>query len=268
MTRTYDHLEIERQGPVTRVYLNRPEIHNAFDDTSMRSLTECFRALGDDADTRVVVLAGRGKSFCAGADLNWMKRMVGYSEEENLRDSALLQTMLDTIDRCPKPVIAQVHGAVLGGGTGLISTCDSVVATPTALFGATEVKLGLLPAVISPFLIAKIGPSHARDIFMTGERFGADRAMHMGLIHHVAEGDDLDAWVNKKVERLLSSGPQALAAAKRIVHDVSFRSPEAVKDITLAAIAKARVSEEGQEGMAAFLERRPPKFKVDWNAGD
>ncbi len=263
MTDNYEYLEITREGPVTRVFLNRPEIHNAFDDVLMRSLTDCFRGLGEDESTRVIILSGRGKSFCAGADLNWMKRMVDYSDEENLRDSALLQAMLTTINSCPKPVVARVHGAALGGGTGLVSTCDIAVTVPEAILGATEVRLGLLPAVISPFLIARIGPANARDIFLTGERISAERAAEIGLVHYVVPANELDSFIDKKIDRLLASGPHALAAAKELIYQVAYQEPEAVADITLDAIAQARVSPEGQEGMAAFLERRAPSFKIE-----
>lgn len=257
------HLEIHQDGPVARLWLNRPEIHNAFDDVLMGELTEAFTRLGANDAVRVIVLGGRGKSFCAGADLNWMKRMVGYSREENLADSARLQAMLTAINECPRPVIARVHGAALGGGTGLIAACDIVVAAPEAILGATEVKLGLLPAVISPFLVGKIGPAHARDICLTGERFPATRAAEIGLVQHVVPPGELDTFIEHKIDLLLASGPEAVAVTKSLVREVAWRRPAEVADRTLDAIATARVSPEGQEGMAAFLERRAPSFKVE-----
>lgn len=259
----YRRLEVEREGPVARVFLNRPEIHNAFDDVMLREIRDAFAALGADGNVRVVVLGGRGKSFCAGADLNWMRRMVHYSREENLRDAALLQEMLTTVNECPKPVLARVHGAALGGGTGLAAVCDIVVASPRAVFGATEVRLGLLPAVISPFLLAKIGPGHARDVFLSGERFDAERAARIGLAHYVVSPEELDPFLERKIDQLLQNGPQALARAKELIRQVAWRPAEEVAPLTLEAIAHARVSPEGQEGMAAFLERRPPRYRVE-----
>lgn len=258
---SFQHLEIEQDGPVARVWLNRPEIHNAFDDVLIGVLTACFTALQADDAVRIIVLGGRGKSFCAGADLNWMKRMVSYSREENLADSRKLLEMLRTLDECDKPVLARVHGAALGGGAGLVSVADIAVAAEGAKFGTTEAKLGILPAVISPFVLARIGPAHARELFLTGERIDAARAQAVGLVQHVVPADELDACLDRKIELLLSSGPKAMARAKRLIREVAWKGAAEVGDTVVEAIAEARVSDEGQEGMAAFLERRPPAFR-------
>jgi methylglutaconyl-CoA hydratase len=256
-----NHLIVDASGPVARVTLNRPGIHNAFDDALVASLAETAAALGGDDAVRVVVLAGAGTSFCAGADLNWMRRVVGYSARENARDSREMALMFEAWNALPKPVIGRIHGAALGGGVGLVSVCDIAIASTDALFGLTEVRLGILPAVISPFVLAKIGPAAARELFLTGERIGAERARRIGLVQRVVAPADLDADVQATVTRLLAGGPRALAEAKRIVAEVSGLRPEQARETTTAAIARARTGPEGQEGMRAFLERRPPSWR-------
>lgn len=255
-------LEITRSGPVTRVVLDRPRVHNALDEGMMRAIHDAFLSIRDD-ETRVVVLAGKGKSFCAGADVHWMKRMAGCSMQENVRDAALLQDMLAAIHACPKPVIARVHGAALAGGIALAAVSDIVVAAPGAVFGVTEVKLGLVPATIAPYVLLKIGPSHARDLFLTGERFSADHAARIGLVHHVVPAEELDAMIDRKIDELLSSAPGAVATAKAMIGQVIHRDPADVASLTVDTLARARVSAEGREGLNAFLERRSPSFKTE-----
>jgi len=256
-------IAIERRGPVTRIHLDRPELHNAFDDRLIGALTETFEKLGDEPGVRAVVLAGRGRSFCAGADLNWMKRMVRYTRDENLRDSRALARMFSVIDTCPKPVIARVHGAALGGGAGLVCVSDVAIGVPDVRIGFTEVKLGILPAVISPYVIRKIGGAHARELFMTGERIDGNRAATIGLLNHVvADEEALDAAVGRTIDMLLSSGPDAVGLAKALVRGVLDRTHDEAIDYSVETIADVRVSAEGQEGMTAFLDKRPAAFVI------
>ncbi|MGQ9657925.1 MAG: enoyl-CoA hydratase/isomerase family protein [Fimbriimonadales bacterium] len=251
---------IERTPPITRITLNRPDTHNAFDETLIAELTEAFESLREDAATRMVVLQGAGKSFCAGADLNWMGKMVGYTFAENLEDARALSNMFEAIDHCPKPVVGRVHGAAMGGGAGLVAVCDVVVATPEARFAFSEVKLGLIPAVIAPYVVRKIGYSHARALFLTGERLDAETALRIGLVHQVVPAEQLDTAVEAVVQQLLQNGPNAMAAAKMLLHTTQVLPPDELRSLTIARIAELRVSEEGQEGIRAFLEKRPPKF--------
>jgi methylglutaconyl-CoA hydratase len=242
-------LEVERDGAVLRVTMARPDRRNAF-DTAL--IDELARAFADVGDVRAVVLAGEGKSFSAGADVEWMRSSVDLSYEENVADALRLRAMLDAIDGCPAPVVARVQGHALGGGCGLVACCDIVVAEPGAQFAFSEVKLGIVPAVISPFALAKIGPGAARRFFVTGERFTADVALRIGLVHEVA--GDLDAAVERLVAELLTVGPDAARAAKQLA-----RAPLAA-DETAERIAAQRTSAEGQEGLRAFLEKRPPRW--------
>ncbi len=209
---------------------------------------------------KAVVLFGEGPVFCGGADIEWMRSSLGLSIEENLKDARAMSDMFRAIDRCPKPVIARVHGAALGGGAGLAAVCDIVLAGADTTFGFTEVKLGIIPAVISPFVIAKIGLSNARALFLTGERFDAKRAMHIGLVHEVVVADTLDVCIERVVTEIASAGPQAVAAAKALIPCVAASSYEATRDLTAQAIAARRVTPEAQEGLRAFLERR----KAGW----
>jgi methylglutaconyl-CoA hydratase len=242
-------LEVERDGAVLRVTMARPDRRNAFDAAL---IDELARAFADVGDVRAVVLAGEGKSFSAGADVEWMRSSVDLSYEENVADALRLRAMLDAIDGCPAPVVARVQGHALGGGCGLVACCDIVVAEPGAQFAFSEVKLGIVPAVISPFALAKIGPGAARRFFVTGERFTADVALRIGLVHEVA--GDLDAAVERLVAELLTAGPDAARAAKQLA-----RAPLAA-DETAERIAARRTSAEGQEGLRAFLEKRPPRW--------
>ncbi len=243
-------LRVERDGPVVRVTMARPERRNAFDAALIAELTDAFSGVGD---ARAVVLTGEGPSFSAGADVDWMRASVELSYDENVADALRLRAMLEAIDGCAAYVLAAVQGHALGGGCGLVACCDAVVAAPDAVFAFSEAKLGIVPAVISPFALAKIGPSWARRLFPTGERFGADVALRIGLIHEVA--DDPAAAVERIVAEVLSAGPSAVGEAKRLA-----RAPLSAEQ-TAASIAQARASAEGQEGLRAFLEKRPPSWQ-------
>jgi methylglutaconyl-CoA hydratase len=239
-------LRIERDGHVLRVTLARPDRRNAFDANLIAALTE---ALADVGDARAVVLAGEGQSFCAGADVEWQRSAIELSYEENVEDALRLYRMCETIDRCPAPVIARVQGYALGGGSGLVACADVAIAAPDATFGFSEVKLGIIPAVISPFVLPKIG-THARRYFLTGERFDAEAALRIGLVHEVA--DDLDAAVERVVGEVLTAGPEAAREAKKLIRE----RPAGEEAARIAA--RLRASDEGQEGLRAFLERREP----------
>jgi methylglutaconyl-CoA hydratase len=252
-------LLISQSGPVVHVTLNRPEVRNAFDDALIAALAD-WAATVRAGDVRVAVLQGAGKVFCAGADLTWMSRMVRYSEEENLRDARAVGRMLQALDALPVPLIGRVHGAAFGGGAGLAAVCDIVVAADDAVFGFTEAKLGILPAVISPFAVAKIGASAARELFLTAARFPASRAREIGLVHAIARAADLDSVIDTYVREILTSAPEAVAAAKALIAKVVNRAPAEVAELTASTIAKHRVSDEGQDGMRAFLEKKKPRW--------
>jgi len=256
----YQHLRLETADGVARVTLDRPDVRNAFNADLIRELTDAFARVGADPHVRVVVLAGEGKTFSGGADLNWMRAALDCTEDENIEDALAMSDMFRTIDRCPKPTIARVHGAALGGGVGLCAVCDIVIAANDTVFGFTEVKLGILPAVISPFAIAKIGRSHARALFLTGERFGVDRAMAIGLVHHSADPQELDVAVDRILSELKTAGPRASQIAKRMIEEVCEVDYDASRELTAKRIAAQRVSAEGQEGIRAFLDKR----KAEW----
>ena len=258
-------LKVDTDKHIARVTLDRPDVHNAFNDELIKRLTDAFTELGARDEIRAIILAGNGKSFCAGADLNWMKRMVQYSHEENVEDARAVGRMFLAITKCPKPVIARIHGAALGGGAGLAAACDIAVAVESAQFGFTEVKLGILPAVISPFVLARIGTARAREFFITGERFLAAVAQNIGLIQHVVAHDfALDALIDSKISQILTSAPGAVAAAKELIFGVASRTLETSLDYTAETIARVRAGEEGQAGMKAFLERQKPPW-IDKN---
>jgi methylglutaconyl-CoA hydratase len=248
---------ISRTGPVVHVALNRPEVRNAFNEEMIAELTR-WAGTVRAGDVRVAVLRGEGKIFSAGADLAWMSKMVRYSEEENLRDARAAAGMFRALDSLPVPLVGRVQGAALGGGVGLAAVCDIVVAADDAVFGLTEAKLGILPAVISPFVLAKIGVSAARELFLTAARFSAARAREVGLVHAVTTAADLDTIVDAYVREILTSAPHAVAAAKALIAKVANRTPSEAADLTAATIARHRVSEEGQDGMRAFLEKKKP----------
>jgi len=254
-------LLVERDGPLMRVVLNRPAVRNAFDDRLVGELHTWADALTrDPGDVRVVVLSGAGPTFCAGADLAWMARTAGYSHAENVRDALRMAAMFEALDRLPVPLVGRIHGAALGGGAGLVAVCDAVVAAEEAVFGFTEVKLGLIPAVISPFVVAKIGRSAARALFLSGARFGTARALAIGLVHQSVPAVELDDEVRRVVAEFLSAGPAAVAAAKQLVRQVWGVGAGDAAQLTADAIAARRASPEGQEGMVAFLEKRRPRW--------
>jgi methylglutaconyl-CoA hydratase len=256
----YSTILVEAAGKVARITLNRPEVHNAFTAAMIRELRDAVRAAASDPGVRVVVLTGTGKSFCAGADLNWMREIIAASYEENYAESLAIAEFHEELYRLPKPTIARVNGTAIGGGTGFLSACDIAVASAEAKFGLSEVKLGLVPAAISPYVVRRIGESQARRYFLTGERIDARRAQEIGLVNMVVAPEDLDRRTNEVAASLLSSGPEALAKVKELLHRVPGMSFEDAKAYTAAMIAGLRVSAEGQEGMAAFLERRKPKW--------
>ena len=259
---SYQFLTTERDGPVERLILNRPDVRNAFNEQVIAELTEWATTLPARAaaGVRVVVLAGAGKTFSAGADITWMSRTVHFTEEDNRRDAQAASRMFAALNSVPVPVIGRVQGAALGGGCGLAAVCDIVVAEESAAFGLTEVKLGILPAVISPFVIAKIGQSAARELFLTGARFTAARAREIGLIHAVVPPSELDQAVASYVAEILTAGPEAVATAKALIPQVARLSIENAMPITAATIAARRISPEGQEGLKAFLEKRTPAW--------
>lgn len=256
----YTTLRVDRDGPVAAVTLARPDVRNAFDEAMIADLTAAFSALGEQPGLRVVVLSGEGKTFCAGADVAWMRRAAGYSPDENREDARRMARMLRTIDTCPLPVVGRIGGAAIGGGVGLAAVCDIVIAARNAVFSLAEVKLGILPAAISPYVLRAIGPRHARDLFLTGERFDAEEARRIGLVHVVAEESDLESAVGRKIDALLSSGPDAVAAAKRLIDTVTTMTIDEAFPVTSEAIAERRASAEGREGLSAFLEKRKPAW--------
>jgi methylglutaconyl-CoA hydratase len=254
------HVALTLDGPVAHVVLARPEVRNAFDGAMVRELHDAVGAASVRDDIRVIVLAGRGSVFCAGGDVEWMKAVADFTREENLADAHRLFDLFETIDRSAKAVVACVQGAALGGGAGLAAVADIVVAEEEAQFGFTEVRLGLVPAVISPYVVRKIGASAARELFLTGERFSAARAAAIGLVHRVVKLDALAAAVDERVHEVLQAAPGAVAAAKDLVRSVSGHRVEGVRELVCKRIAERRASDEGQEGLRAFLEKRPP----DW----
>ncbi|HEY2907922.1 MAG TPA: enoyl-CoA hydratase-related protein [Vicinamibacterales bacterium] len=260
----YEFLLIKREGSVEYVTLNRPDVRNAFNEQVILELAEwaARTSLHPASAPRVVVLAGAGKMFCAGADVAWMSKTVQYTEDENLRDAMAMSRMFAALNELPMPLIGRVHGAALGGGAGLAAACDIVVADEQAVFGFTEVKLGILPAVISPFALAKIGRSAARELFLTGARFSAARAKEIGLVHAVTPPQELDSTIADYVREILAAGPEAVAASKGLIREVWERSIHDAMPLTASAIAARRVSAEGQEGLKAFLEKR----KASWSA--
>ena len=255
-------LRVARDGTRARLTLARPEVRNAFNAALIAELRDAFRALAGDTAIRVVVLEGEGPSFCGGADVNWMRGALELGEADNVRDAEAMSDMYRAIDRCPKPVVVRVHGAALGGGAGLCAVADAVVAEAETIFGFTETKLGIIPAVISPFVLAKIGASHARRLFLTGERFDAQRAQAIGLVHEVVGADALDGTVDAIAREFDSAGPDAVAAIKRLLPEVAAASYDASRELTARAIARQRVGDEGQEGLRAFLERRAATWSV------
>ncbi len=253
-------LRVERQGAVLRLTLNRPEVRNAFNDELIAALSETFAEIvaGSASGIRAAVLSGEGKAFCAGGDLEWMRQAADYTPEQNFEDALRLARLFEAIATCPAVVIARVHGAAFGGGCGLVACSDVALCDPDCKFAFSEVRLGLLPATISPFVIPKIGAGHARALFSTGEAFGAERALRIGLVHEVVPLEGLDGAVEEKVAAVLAAGPAASAKAKRIAQSGAMSLEQAAK-----VLADARSSEEGKEGVAAFLEKRKPNWTED-----
>lgn len=256
----YQTILAERDGRVGRIWLNRPGVRNAFNAVMIGELRDALRSLAGDAAVRVIVLSGKGASFCAGADLAWMRDIVRFSRDQNLRESLDLAECLHDVYAVPKPTVARVNGPAIGGGTGFVSACDIAVASTGARFGLSEVKIGVVPAAISPYVLRRIGESRARQYFLTGERFDARRAEEIGLVNIVVEPGELDAKVEEIVSSLLSSGPEALAKAKELLTRVPGMDFAEAKRYTAEMIAGLRTSAEAQEGMAAFLEKRKPKW--------
>lgn len=256
-------LDIDERGVAT-VTLNRPEKHNAFDDDLIAQLTVIFKQLGEDKQVRAVILAAKGRSFCAGADVNWMKRMADYTFEENVADAKKLAEMLWHLNYMPKPTIARVQGAAFGGAVGLIACCDMAVGSKMSKFCLSEVKLGLIPATISPYVIAAMGERIARRYFVTAEVFSARRARRLGLLSETVTEEELDGCIEELLQNILKNGPNAVAAAKQLVFDVGSQPcEEEIMEKTCLRIATVRVSGEGQEGLSAFLEKRKPNWRKD-----
>jgi methylglutaconyl-CoA hydratase len=250
-------------GAVVTLTLNRPEVRNAFNEELIAQLTDWARSVPDDGSVRAAVLQGAGTIFSAGADLQWMSKMVGYSREENLADARGAAAMFHALDNLPVPLIGRVQGAALGGGAGLAAVCDVVVAAEDATFGFTEVTLGILPAMISPYVVSKIGLSAARELCLSGVRFSAARAKEIGLVHEVVTADRLDLAVERHLQQFRKAAPRAVAATKRLLRDVAGRRAADVQALTVDAIANQRISPEGQDGMRAFLEKRAASWVSD-----
>ncbi|HEY8290859.1 MAG TPA: enoyl-CoA hydratase-related protein [Thermomicrobiales bacterium] len=256
-------ITVTQANGVATVTLDRPEVRNALDAGLIAAIHDCFTTLAADDAVRVVVLTGAGTVFSAGADVRWMQEAAHFTAEENARDARALTAMLATVDRCPKPVVARVNGAAFGGGAGLVACCDIAVAVEGARFAFSEVRLGIVPATIGPFVLRKIGPSQARALFLSAERFDAARAREVGLVHAVVPADELDAAVARQTEMLLHGGPHALAAAKELVQELPGMAEGEQRAYTAALIAHLRISPEGQEGLRAFLDHRAPSWQDD-----
>ena len=256
-------LLLDRQGPVARVTLNRPEIHNAFDEHLIAELTTAFETLAEEETVRCVLLTGAGRSFSAGADLSWMRRTADYDEQANLEDARRLERMLAALDELPKPTVALVNGAAMGGGVGLVAACDVAIAAERALFALSEVRLGLVPAVISPYVLRAVGPRACRRYFLTGERFDAAEARRIGLVHETVPEAALEARAGEIVEAILAGGPEAQAEAKSLVRLCGSLEGSLLGEATARLIARRRASPEGREGVSAFLEKRPPAWRCE-----
>jgi methylglutaconyl-CoA hydratase len=259
----YEHLSVGHGDAVATVALARPDARNALNAGLSGELRRCAEELAEDDKVRVVVLTGEGDFFCAGADIGYMRDTANFSYEENLEDARNLAAMFEAVDGCPKPVVARVKGAAIGGGVGLVAAADVAVAEEGTVFAFSEVRLGISPATIAPFVVRKIGHSQVRALFLTGERFDGVRAREIGLVHEVISEEDLDAAVQEKVEGLLAGGPEALAATKALLRELRDAAPDEVKEITARRIAELRTGEEGQEGLGAFLEKRKPAWREE-----
>ena len=256
----YKTINILIDGNVATVTLNRPEVHNAMNEHLMKELTTCFKELSSNNNVRIIILTGNGKSFCAGADLNWMKSMAKYSKEENIKDSRLLLDLFEAIYNCPKPVIGRINGHAFGGGLGLIAACDITIAVPDLKFAFSEVNLGIIPSVISTYIVRRIGLSNMKRLFITGEAFSSEHAKEIGLIDYVVASEKFDEKVQKYIKIIHSSGPKAIKEVKNLVNKCEKMDVKKYKEFTVKKIAELRVSKEGQEGINAFLEKRKSKW--------
>jgi methylglutaconyl-CoA hydratase len=254
-------VEIKRDGVVAIVALNRPDSHNAFNPQMVTELTAAFHELSGAGDVRLIILTGNGRSFCAGADLAVMRATADYTFAQNVADGEAIFELMLAVDGCPKPIIGRVNGAAIGGGAGLVSCCDVVVAVERARFAFSEARLGIVPAVISPFVLAKIGPTNGRELFLTGEPFDARQAERIGLVHHVVAEEELDAKVSERRNQLLQSAGGAQAAAKELIRIATGRPKDEMRDYVTDLLARRRASDEGREGMSAFLEKRRPNWQ-------
>jgi methylglutaconyl-CoA hydratase len=261
-TSQYAHLRLERRGPVAVVTLHRPEVYNAFNAQLIGELQAAFSGISADDAVRGVVLRGEGKIFCAGADLHWMRASLDHTHDENVADALAMSDMFQAIDACRHPVIGRITGFALGGGAGLTAVCDIAIAAEGTIFGFTEARLGIAPAVISPFVLRKIGESHARALFLTAERFDAARALAIGLVHRVVTPDSLDEAVEATITEILRNGPAGVRAAKLMARTVPRLDPIEARETTAATIASLRVGPEGQGGIRAFLEKRPAPWET------
>ncbi len=259
----FETLILKIQNAIGNVILNRPDIHNAFNDKMIEELSSVFDEIDKSNEIRAVILSGEGKSFCAGADLNWMRRVKDYSYEDNLKESLALADMLYKIYSCSKPTVAKVQGYAMGGGVGLVAVCDIAVASTDAKFSFSEVKLGLIPACISPYVVKKCGEGRCREFFLTGERMSAEKALNAGLINLMVPPDCLDKAVDGLVNQLLSSGPEAIKKCKELLKVVPLMTVDEFKRYTAELIAKTRISDEAQEGMSAFLKKEKPKWAIE-----
>ena len=260
---SYKTLKFDKSENIASILFSRPEIHNAFDETVIAEMSEVIDKLAEDSNCRVVIISGEGKSFCAGADLNWMRAVLEKGYEENLKEANELAELFHKIYCLPIPVIGKINGAAIGGGVGFVALCDIAYASDRAKFSFSEVKIGVVPACISPYVIKKIGEGKARELFITGERMNAQRALEVGLVNKVVEHDKLTEAVNALAKSILSCGPEAVAVAKKMVGEVSSMSPEQFKPHTAEIIARLRMSDEAQEGMDAFLNKRKPSWIKD-----
>lgn len=256
----YETIALSIEDKIARITLNRPEIHNAFNEVMIAELMEIFRKLKLERKLRVAILTGAGKSFCAGADIHWMRKMKNYTYQQNVEDALALANLMHEMFSFPKPLLGRINGAAIGGGTGLVSVCDIAIAAEGAKFSFSEVKIGLVPACISPYVMNRVGFTKANQLFLTGERFDTHKALEVGLVDGVAPLEEIDSRVDALARQLLSSGPQALATAKRLLREIPFMGPEEQKRYSAETLAQLRISEEGQEGLAAFLEKRKPRW--------
>ncbi len=259
----YMNLLVTNQDHITEIVLNRPSVRNAFDEMMIAELTDAYRIASNDAATRAVLLRANGPSFCGGADLAWMARSAAYTHQENLEDARLMQQMFHTIANCPKVTIAAVHGAAIGGGVGLAAVHDVVIAANDTAFALSEVRLGLIPAVIAPYIVERVGVGVSRGLFVTGAPFDAQTALRIGLVQHVVAPEALEEAIRSSVDHVRRAGPQAVSAAKQLLRDITGKSAEEAAEITIHCIANLRVSPEGQEGVSAFLEKRSASFHFE-----